>query len=114
MVVRQGDVFWADLPRPTGSGPGFRRPVIVVQRDALNMTGIATVVCVPLTTNLRWADATGNVLLRANATGLAGDSVANVSLINSVDRTLLMDRVGQVAATDLERVVEGINAILGR
>ena len=59
MVITQGDVCWADLPDPTGSGPGFRRPVVVVQGDAFNRSRIATVVCVPLTSNLRWADAPG-------------------------------------------------------
>ena len=70
MVVAQGDIWWADLPEPTGSGPGFRRPVVVVQGDAFNASRIATVVCVPLTSNLRWADAPGNVLLSARLTGL--------------------------------------------
>lgn len=65
MVISQGDVLWADLPDPEGSGPGFRRPVVVVQGDALNRSRIATVVCVPLTTNLRWADAPGCLYLAA-------------------------------------------------
>lgn len=78
MVISQGEVWWADLPAPVGSGPGFRRPVVVVQGEALNRSRISTVVCVPLTSNLRWADAPGNVLLSARATGLPKDSVANV------------------------------------
>ena len=86
MVVAQGDVVWADLPPPVGSGPGYRRPVVVVQGDALNRSRIATVVCVPLTTNLRWADAPGNVLLSSGATGLPQDSVANVSAIVALDQ----------------------------
>lgn len=61
MVISQGEVWWADLPAPVGSGPGFRRPVVAVQGDALNRSRISTVVCVPLTTDLRWADAPGNV-----------------------------------------------------
>ena len=56
MVIAQGDVCWADLPDPTGSGPGFRRPVVVIQGNPLNRSRVATVVCVPLTSNLRWAD----------------------------------------------------------
>ncbi len=65
MVISQGDVCWAELPEPTGSGPGFRRPVVAVQRDALNRSLLAEAVCIPLTSNLRWADAPGNVLLTA-------------------------------------------------
>ena len=65
MVISQDDVWWADLPDPIGSGPGFRRPVVVVQGDPLNRSRIAAVVCVPLTSNLKWADAPGNVRLAA-------------------------------------------------
>src|SRR5215467_4672984 len=72
MVISQGHVYWADLPHPTGSGPGFRRPVIVVQGDALNRSRLRTVVYVPLTSNLVWVDAPGNVLLPAKTTGLPG------------------------------------------
>ena len=79
MVISQGEVWWADLPEPTGPGPGFRRPVVVVQGDALNRSRIATVVCVPLTSNIRWAEAPGNVQLSTRLTGLPKESVANVS-----------------------------------
>ncbi len=79
MVISQGEIWWADLPAPTGSEPGFRRPVVVVQGDSLSFSRVATVVCVPMTSNLRWKEAPGNVLLRAKTTGLPKDSVANVS-----------------------------------
>ena len=72
MVVSQGEIWWAELPEPSGSEPGFRRPVLIVQGDSLNSSRIATVVCVPLTSNLRWAEAPGNVLLRGKNTGLPG------------------------------------------
>src|SRR5947208_3198072 len=102
MVIEQGDVCWADFPDPTGAGPGFRRPVVVVQSNALNQSRIATVVCVPLTSNLRWADAPGNVLLHTSHTGLPKDSVANVSQIVALDRTLLTERVGQLPRRQVE------------
>ena len=70
MVISQGEVWWAELGLPVGSAPGFRRPVVVVQGDALNRSRIATVVCVAMTSNLAWADAPGNVLLPAGTTGL--------------------------------------------
>ena len=65
MIVAQGEVWWADLAEPIGSSPGYRRPVVVLQSDALNRSQIATVVCVVLTSNLRWSIAPGNVLLKA-------------------------------------------------
>ena len=113
-MISQGEVWWADFSPPTGSGPGFRRPVVVVQGDALNRSRLATVVCVPLTSNLKWADAPGNVLLRTRSTGLPLDSVANVSQVVALDRSLLTKRVGKVAAAKLELVLAGVDVVLGR
>jgi mRNA interferase MazF len=114
VVVSQGDIWWADLPAPTGSGPGFRRPVVVVQGDALNQSRIATVVCVPLTSNLKWALAPGNVGLSPRLTGLPKDSVANVSQIISLDRSLLNGRVGKLPRQKLELLLAGIDLVLGK
>ncbi len=114
MVIAQGDVCWADLPEPVGSGPGFRRPVLVVQGDAFNRSRVATVVCVPLTSNVKWAEAPGNVLLPARSSGLSKDSVANVSQIVTLDRTLLTERVGRISKKQLELVFVGLDIVLGR
>ena len=114
MVIGQGEVWWADLPEPSGSGPGFRRPVVVVQGDALNRSRLATAVCVPLTRNLRWAGAPGNVALAARLTGLPRDSVANVSAIVALDRALLTERVGRLSRAKVELLLAGIDVILGR
>jgi mRNA interferase MazF len=114
VVISQGEVWWADLGEPTGSGPGYRRPVVVVQCDALNQSRVGTVVCVPLTSNLKWADAPGNARLAARATGLSRDSVANVSLIVAVDRHQLTEGVGKLPRRQLELVLAGIDIVLGR
>lgn len=114
MVLVRGEVWWADLLKPSGSGPGFRRPVIIVQGEAFNRTRIDTVVCVPLTSTLRWADAPGNVLLEARITGLPKDSVANVSQIVTLDRASLTERVGKLSRAKLELVLFGIDVVLGR
>ena len=114
MVVSQGEVWWADLPAPTRSGPGFRRPIVVVQGEALNRSRIATVVCVPLTSNLRWANAPGNVSLSAHLTGLPKDSVANVSQIVTVDRELLTERAGKLPRAKLELILAGIDVVFGK
>ena len=114
MVISQGDVWWADLPDPTGSGPGFRRPVVVVQGDSLNHSRIATVVCIPLTSNIKWANAPGNVMLSPRLTGLPKDSVANVSQILTLDKTLLTDRTGKLPRPQLGLVLSGIDVVLGR
>jgi mRNA interferase MazF len=114
VVIAQGEIWWADLGEPIGSAPGFRRPVVVVQGDALNRSRIGTVVCVPLTSNLKWADAPGNVLVSAGSTGLDRDSVANVSLVVAIDRSQLTERVGKLPARRLEAVLAGIDIVLGR
>ncbi len=114
MVISQGEVWWADLAVPAGSGPGFRRPVVVVQSDALNRSRIATVVCVPLTSNLKWSLAPGNLRLSARLTGLPKDSVANVSQIIAVDKEFLTARVGKLPRAKLELLLSGIDVILGK
>lgn len=114
MVISQGEIWWADLAGPVGSAPGFRRPVIIVQSDALNRSRLATVVCVPVTGNLTWADAPGNVLLAARTTGLPRDSVASVAQIITLDKSILTDRVGKLPRAKLELVLAGIDVILGR
>ncbi len=114
MVISQGDIWWADLPSPAGSGPGFRRPVVVVQGDPLNQSRIGTVICVPLTSNLKWADAPGNVFLPSKTTGLAKDSVANVSQILTIDRELLTDCVGKVSRARVQLILAGLDVVLGR
>ena len=114
MTLAQGEVWWADLPEPRGSRPGYRRPVVVVQGDALNRSRIGTVVCVPLTSNLKWATAPGNVLLPASVTGLSKESVANVSQLVTLDKTDLTERTGKLARPQLELVLSGIDVVLGR
>jgi mRNA interferase MazF len=112
--VSQGEVWWADLGEPRGSKPRFRRPVVVIQGDALNRSRISTVVCVSLTSNLKWAAAPGNVLLSEDATGLPQESVANASQIVTLDRSELTERTGKLPRAKLERVLSGVDVVLGR
>jgi mRNA interferase MazF len=114
VVISQGEIWWADLPATRGSGPGFRRPVAVVQGDPLNRSRIATTVCVPLTSNLKWADAPGNVSLSSRLTGLPKDSVANVSQIVTVDKDLLTECVGKLPKAKVELILSGIDVVLDR
>lgn len=113
-MIRQREVWWAGLPGPSGSEAGFRRPVVVVQGDRFNRSRIGTVLCVPLTSQLRLADAPGNVLLRARSTGLSRESVANVSLLLAVNRHQLEERVGLITERELEQVLIGVDMVLGR
>ena len=112
-MIAQGEIWWADLGEPVGSAPGYRRPVLVVQCDPINASRIGTAVCVPLTSNLRWGDAPGNVILRAAITGLSKDSVANVSLIVALDKAQLTERVRKIPRRQVDLVIAGIDVILG-
>lgn len=113
-MIAQGEVWWAELGPPAGSEPGFRRPVVVVQGDAFNASALRMAVCVVLTSNLRWADAPGNVLLPARSTGLPKPSVANVSQLVTLERDTLTERAGRLSASNLELVLAGIDVVLGR
>lgn len=112
MEIARGDVWWADLPEPAGSGPGFRRPVLIVQGDAFNRSRLGTVMAVMLTGNLRLLDAPGNVLLTARASGLPRDAVANVTQVATVDRSLLTERVGRLSPAVLSQVSDGLRLAL--
>ena len=114
MVISQGEIWWASLPPAIGSEPGFRRPVVVVQGDALNRSRLATVVCVPLTSNLLWADAPGNVRLSARTTSLPRDSVAKASQVVALDKVLLTERAGKLSRAKIDLLLAGIDVVLGR
>lgn len=113
-MVNQGDIWWADSPDPRGSKTGFRRPVIVVQQSAINQSMIRTVICVPLTTNVRLANAPGNVIMPDQQTGLPKESVANVSQIIALDKQFLSDYVQTVPDKLLAQILDGIEFMLGR
>ncbi len=109
----RGDVWWANLPPPVGSGPGDRHPVVIVQDDQFNHSRIDTVIVVVITSNLKLARAPGNVFLPASLTGLTRDSVANVSQILTVDKTLLTDFVETLPDSLMMQLDEGLRAIFG-
>ena len=114
MVTAQGDVVWVDFGMPEGSEMGYRHPAIVVQNDVLNQSHLATVVVVPLTSNLRWADAEGNVRLRARATGLPKDSVARAVQITTIDKSQVQKRVATLSPANFDQVLNAIRFLLSR
>jgi mRNA interferase MazF len=114
MVISQGDIWWAALPEPVGSGPGFDRPVVIAQGDTYNRSQLATVVVIPLTSNTRLAAMPGNVLLSAGNTGLSKDSVANVTQIIAIDRSLLTERIGRISQRHLELLWKGLDQLFDR
>jgi len=112
VVIERGEIWWAELGEPGGSGPGFRRPVLVVQADAFNRSRLRTVIAVVLTSNLRLVDAPGNVLIPAAASGLPKDSVANVSQVITIDRDFLSGAAGRIRGRLLRDVDSGLRLVL--
>jgi len=110
--VRRGEVWWAELPEPTGSEPGYRRPVVVLQSDPFNRSRIATVVTAAVTSNTRLAEAPGNVHLSRRSMGLDRESVVNVSQIITLDKQVLVERVGRIPAAKMREVDEGVRLVL--
>ena len=110
--MRRGEIWWASLPEPTGSGPGYRRPVVIAQADSFNQSRIRTVIIAAITSNLRLAEAPGNVLLRARESRLKRDSVVNVSQLLTLDRSLLTTRIGRLPPVQLQQFAEGLRLVL--
>ena len=112
-VIRRGEVWWADLPEPVGSEPGFRRPLVVISSNAFNRSAIRTVLGVVLTTNTGIAELPGNVFLSQRQTGLTRDSVANVTQVLTANKSALAERVGKLSEHLMAEMEEGLRLAMG-
>ena len=112
MVIRQGEIYWIDLGEPSGSEPGYRHPHIVIQNNVFNRSRINTVVVCVLTSNLKRAEAPGNVLLEEGEANLPKQSVVNVSQIFTVDKKDLAEKIGTVSPKRIEEILAGIKLVL--
>ena len=113
-VIEQGDIWWADLGQPRGSVAGFRRPVVVVQANWLTQSRIDTVVCIPLTSNLKWTEVTTNLFLAAKATGFPQDSVAQPTHIQTIGKAYFIERAGRISERLLEQLFKRLDLTLSR
>ncbi len=111
--MKRGELWWANLGEPVGSGPGYRHPVMVISTDTFNDSRISTVIVVVVTSKLRLAAAPGNVLVAARETGLRKDSVVNVSQVLTVDKAVLTERIGHVPGDRLAEVEIGLRGVMG-
>jgi mRNA interferase MazF len=110
--MQRGEVWWSDLPKPVRSGPGYRRPALVIQANEFNTSDIRTVIVIVITSNLKLAGAPGNVFCSRRSSGLPRDSVINVSQVLAVDKSLLTERIGMVTGDILRQVEVGLRAVL--
>ena len=111
--MQRGEIWWAALPAPKGSGPGKRRPVLIVQSDAFNASRIQTVIAAVITSNLELVAAPGNIMLRRRDTKLSKDSVVNVSQLITLDRSFLTERVTELPKRLGGTLDEGLRLVLG-
>lgn len=112
MVISQGDIFWVDLGAPSGAAPGFRHPHVVVQNNVFNRSRIDTVVVCVLTSNVKRAQAPGNVLLDKGEAGLPKRSVVNVSQVFTVDKRDLHGKIGALSSRRMRQVLDGMYLLL--
>jgi mRNA interferase MazF len=110
--MNRGELWWASLPDPDGSSPGYRRPVLIMQSDAFTASAIQTIVVLAITSNLRLANAPGNVFISSQQSGLPRDSVINVSQILTIDKTMLTDHVSDLPVRKMQQVEAGMRIVL--
>jgi mRNA interferase MazF len=111
--MNRGEIWWASLAPPKGSGPGYRRPVLIVQTDSFNKSSISTVLVVVIASNLALAQAPGNIRISKSDGGLSKASVVNVSQVLTIDRQILTERIGALPGRIMARVNEGLKMVLG-
>ena len=112
MVINQGDIFWIDFDDPSGSESGYRHPHVVIQNNLFNRSLINTVVVCALTSNLKRANAPGNVLLNKGEANLPKKSVINISQIFTVNKSDLSEKIGSLTRERFSQVYEGIKLLV--
>jgi mRNA interferase MazF len=110
--LKRGEVWWATLPDPVGSGPGYRRPVVIVQADPFNASRVKTVIVAAISSSSRVKAAPGNVHLPVQTSGLSRESVVNVTQLLAVDKNLLLLRVGHLPPYELHELNDGLRLVL--
>jgi mRNA interferase MazF len=112
MVIDQGDIYWVDLGEPSGSEPGYRHPHVVIQNNVFNRSRINTVVVCALTSNLKRAEAPGNVPLEKGEANLPRQSVVNVSQIYTVDKGDLVEKIGRLSRRRIRQILDGVMLVI--
>ena len=112
MTIEQGDIYWVELGIPKGSEPGYRHPHVIIQNNVFNASRINTVVVCALTSNLKRAEAPGNVLLQKGEGNLKKASVVNISQIITVNKSDLVEKIGSLSSATIEKIIEGVKLLV--
>ena len=113
VIPGRGEIWWADLGEPRGSGPGYRRPVLIVQEDHFNRSNLATVIVLSLTSNRAYGDVPGNVVLPMEQSGLSKDSVINATQLAAIDKTWLDEFIAELPQHLMSQVDRSLSLVLG-
>lgn len=112
MDIKQGDIYWVYFGIPKGSEPGYRHPHVVIQNNVFNESKINTVIVCALTSNLKWAKSPGNILLKKGEGNLPKDSVVNVTQVETIDKSFLVEKIGSLPASKVKQIIEGIKLLI--
>jgi len=112
MDIKQGDIYWIDFGSPKGSEPGYKHPHVVIQNNIFNASKINTVVVCALTSNLKWAKSPGNVLIKKGEGNIPKDSVVNISQIETIDKSFLIEKIGTLSPSRIKQIIEGIQLLM--
>jgi mRNA interferase MazF len=112
MVIKRGEIWWAELPEPSGSEPGYRRPLVIIQSNEFNSSNISTVIAAVITSNIYLASAPGNILLSTKNSKLSKKSIVNVSQLITVDKSFLTDKIHTLSNKLMAKIDDGIRLVL--
>ncbi len=112
MVIKRGEIWWAKLPEPVGSGPGHKKPLVIIQSNEFNSSNINTIIAVAITTNIHLAAAPGNILLSIKKSKLPKKSVVNISQLITIDKSFFTERIHTLSNKVMEQIDDGIRLVL--
>jgi len=112
MVIKRGEIWWAELPEPVGSEPGCKRPLVIIQSNEFNNSNINTIIAAVITTNIHLAAAPGNILLPAKKSKLPKKSVVNISQLITINKSFLTEKVHTLSNKVMEQIDNGIKMVL--
>jgi mRNA interferase MazF len=112
MIVKRGDIFYADLSPVVGSEQGGVRPVLIVQNDMGNKHS-PTVIAAAITSQINKAKLPTHIELNHEGYGLVKDSVILLEQIRTIDKKRLKERMGHLDEPIMQKVNDAINVSFG-
>ena len=112
MIIRRGDIYYADLRPVVGSEQGGIRPVLIVQNDVGNKFS-PTVIAAAITSQKYKTNLPTHIKLDANGCGLSKDSIVLLEQVRTIDKKRLKERMGNLGETDMNRIDRALSVSFG-